>query len=332
MKSKDILISITRSFGSNYNFFTFFQSNKANKLYYSVNFNKIKTALIHQPLEYEIFINKRVISKPLAAFLEDYGSLLNKSDYITVFTIGGPEISEYVIELIFKNIFTNMLPETNIKFIFASNHYVNKHLSLYDDYSKMLFLQESVRNYMYNKSGSPLFGGWKLIDKNEMDLYVDHYLLKSYTINHQKNISTQQLAKIYSTKINKIIFGTDKLPINYDALLEFTPNTELLCLLAVLLINPRYFVAQPYLCNFYRVYNYLGLIKFDALDTIYKNKSNYKQKLLIRSKILDLLFDQNQPKPSSEKELLKKAKSKLWKILSVWINSQMSTNATASRT
>jgi len=181
---------------------------------------------------------------------------------------------------------------------------------------KVVLLQESVRRFIRMERQSKLFGGWSEITQGELQLYKYLWLFK-------RNMLGEHHINQLKKNISEIIFRKQLSEEEIKNMLQEDVNLDLLAYLAIFIINPRYFVRAPYLYNFTKVYNYLGLVKFDIFDTIYRNKSDFQTKLKMRKIISQLLqVKVSDNKKNTEKQFIKLARKKLWKILSAWMTAQ----------
>lgn len=304
VKETSVTVIIPKSLPFNYHFFVFNLS-KNNELYYTFDFNKIKIIELKDKIDFQQ--------------IPELDFILSKKDCtVNFFLLGGPEIDYTFYENCLYNL--NKLRFITTTIYTASKWSINTKFHLYNSYLQTVFLSESVRQFIYKRNTNVYFGGWRPIDSLEHKLYLIKNELRERFNNRSSFGLFEMQEKNFINHLKKEDLFCELCSEikNIDAHL----TDMFLMYLMSLVIHPRYFIISPYLYNFVKIYNYLGLVKFDILDGIYKNKlpeKSYKFKLATREFLLDNLLGTAKKQTLKDKDRIKLARKKLWPILSMWL-------------
>jgi hypothetical protein len=225
-----------------------------------------------------------------------------KEEQFYIFSFGGPFQSKFLEKLFNLNLCLNC---------FSCGRYILGRCSGYlDDFMMLTQLSEYVRRFVNMKYNFPVsFGGFCLINNMEKQLYL---------IQSQNEIDFDSFCKSLN--------GGEK-----DKLIAFVTETNLsadfVLFLLKKIIKLRYFLIQPYLKNYTKVYNFLGFTKYDVSESIYKNSGlNTKLKVFdflkkeLAQKNNEFLLKHHDSRRFMDEKLdsnkVRYARRILWKIMS----------------
>lgn len=290
-----------------------------NKLLYSINFYPQR--FVHGNLQDLI----HSIIKSILYYKE-----------IFIFTPGGPIFKDLLLNLASEK----LLSHFNMHRIFTASIWsINEKFAPQTDFYKMFNLQSSVRQFLYRRRKSFLGGGWDEMSNQEKILLRTNQILEEILSNPALQLEDVhkhlelQLAFI-KPNCRAFHYVKDNSRIKNDILLSFIFG---------LIVHPRYFVIEPYYFNFYKAFNFLGLVPYNS-SVIYENKSSITVKRNIYKFIKSELFHEletnskfneiffKSPKVSmnslksiknirdvkKEKEIIKILRRGVWLILKDW--------------